>query len=86
MHLGYHYPILDPYFKNKSITRVDSPTERTMFKMTLHRRTDASVINELVGRWIIKSNPDRRNVYEISKNHVGGYVYRFIFGKNGKVL
>ncbi len=83
-HLGYHYPILAPYFKNKSIKRVDSLTERTMLEMTLHRRTDASVINELVGRWIIKSNPNWRNVYKISKNSVGGYGYRFIFGKKWK--
>ncbi|MBE0486468.1 ABC transporter substrate-binding protein [Marinobacter sp.] len=54
-HLGYLYPVMEPYFNNNKIKRFDVPRDRDMFRFLLHGdRFDTALADRLVGQWIIK--------------------------------
>lgn len=78
-HLGFKYPLLDPYFKNRKIRRRDGKNEFIMLKMLKLKRGEAAVLNHLVALWLIKNNPDFQNLYSISKNEISNVAYRIIF-------
>lgn len=79
-HLGYKYPLLDQYFKDKKMFRDDANNEIAMLKMVLFKRTDAAIINELVGLWLIKEN-NWQGKFSISKKDCGSVDYRIMFNK-----
>jgi len=80
-HLGYHYPTLDTYFINNTIQRHDAPTEREMLGMVIFGRTEAAVLNELVGKWYIKNNPIWQHQFYISTQTVSEVGFRILFNK-----
>ncbi|MCP4160535.1 MAG: amino acid ABC transporter substrate-binding protein [Deltaproteobacteria bacterium] len=79
-HLGYKYPMLTTYFKNNRILRNDTISEKAMFEMLLRKRTDAAIINELVGKWHIRKNL-WKGKFVASKKDVGGFDYRIMFAR-----
>jgi polar amino acid transport system substrate-binding protein len=54
--LGYHYPELEPYFKNGYLTRDDAPTlDQNIAKLRLNR-VDAIIANEKELDWAVDSH------------------------------
>jgi len=85
-HLGYSYPLLEQDFKGENIVRHDSDTEFAMLRITLVGWTDATVINELVGQWLIKGNSNWHEKFVVSKKIVGGFDYRIMFSKKWELF
>ncbi|MEH6345335.1 MAG: transporter substrate-binding domain-containing protein [Bermanella sp.] len=84
IHLGYSYPLLKEAFnKNLIVTSVVN-TETAMLGKVFMERSDAAVVNELVGQWLIKNTPHWRNRFVISKREIGGFDYRIQFSKKWK--
>jgi len=83
-HLGYKYPMLDFHFEDNIIQRSDNNSEKSMLAMVLMMRTDAAIVNEIVGKWLIKKKPDWHGKFNISKKDVGGFGYRIMFNKSWK--
>jgi polar amino acid transport system substrate-binding protein len=79
-HLGYKYPMLDIYFKDNRISRNDTANETAMLTMVLKERTDAAVINELVGKWLIRQK-HWQGKFVVSEKEIGGFDYRIMFNK-----
>ncbi|MFT5706619.1 MAG: polar amino acid transport system substrate-binding protein [Oceanospirillaceae bacterium] len=84
VHLGFRYPTLKPYFESNRITKITSPSDLSMLEMTLLKRNDASVINELVGLWYIKTKPNFQDKFVRSSTAIDNASYRFIFSKDRK--
>ncbi len=59
-------------------------TETAMLGKVYMERSDAAVVNELVGQWLIKNTPHWRNQFVISKREIGGFDYRIQFSKKWK--
>lgn len=54
--LGYHYPFLEPYFKDNRIKRFDVSRDREIFTFVLHgEQFHAALADRLVGQWILKN-------------------------------
>jgi polar amino acid transport system substrate-binding protein len=81
-HLGYSYPKLNAYFESNKIIRSDASTETEMLGKLLFERTDAAVLNEMVGRWIVKSKSEWKGAFFISKHALNEVPFRVIFNKN----
>ncbi len=79
-HLGYKYPMLTTYFKNNRILRNDTISENAILEMLIRKRTEAAIVNEIVGKWLIKKN-HWKDKFVISKKDVGGFDYRIMFAK-----
>ena len=79
--LGFNYPSLEPYFAKKLITKTEVSTGLAMLKVTLKNRIDASILEDRVGKWVIKSNPDLHNKFYLSKKAVNSFEYRLMFSK-----
>jgi len=84
IHLGYSYPFLAEAFSKKYITTSVVNTETAMLGKVYMERSDAAVVNELVGQWLIKNTPRWRNQFVISKREIGGFDYRIQFSKKWK--
>jgi len=82
-HIGYRYPMLDPYFNDGRISRRDIKDETTMLQMIDKKRARIAIINEHVGKWIIKQK-QWQGKFTISTNDVGFFAYRIAFSKKWK--
>jgi polar amino acid transport system substrate-binding protein len=82
-HLGFSYPMLETYFKDKRIRRNDTANGAAMLKMVLKERTDAAVINELVAKWLIRQK-HWQGKFVVSEKEIGGFDYRIMFNKKWK--
>ena len=52
-----------------------------MLKKTLSHRSQATIVSDLVGRWIIKNNPTMQDKFYISDKAISSFDYRFMFTK-----
>ncbi len=84
VHLGYSYPLLADGFKQGQIIKSNTNSETAMLGKVLVERTDAAVVNEWVGRWLIKENPHWHGKFVVSKKEVGGFDYRIQFSRKWK--
>ena len=80
-HLGYQYPMLNQGFKDKLISKSNSNSEKAMLGKTFLQRTDAAIINQAVGLWLIKHNPQWQGQFIMSQKMVSGFSYRIMFTK-----
>ena len=78
--LGFVYPVLEPYFAKKQITRVDVASEKSLLAMLNLHRVDVVLINEFSALWHINSE-NWGYTFAYSKNEVQSYPYRMMFGK-----
>jgi len=81
IHHGYYYPLLDSYFGDGRIKTLADSSEFLMLKNAYFSRTDATVVNELVGKWIIKNHPELQNQFVVSDTAVDSFEYRMMFTK-----
>ena len=79
-HLGYAYPLLEPLFESKKAYREDAYNEQSMLRMLKARRTDAVVMNEAVGYWLMKTE-GLTGQFIASETELEGYEYRFMMGR-----
>lgn len=80
-HLGYKYPFLDEAITSGKIIRHDALSLTSMLKLTVHKRTDAVVIDRDVGLWIIKNNPDMQGKLLSSDKAINIFELRLMFNK-----
>ncbi|THB70721.1 MAG: hypothetical protein D6B28_08840 [Gammaproteobacteria bacterium] len=78
--LGFVYPPLTKYFEEGAIKRFDAIGEKAMMRMVLYGRGDFAIVNEHVGRWLIKNN-SWHNKFVISERDITNYDYRIMFTK-----
>ena len=52
-----------------------------MLKKTLSHRSQATIVSDLVGSWIIKNNPTMQDKFYISDKAISSFDYRFMFTK-----
>lgn len=78
--LGYSYPPLSKYFKEGIILRHDTTNEIQMLQMLRKYRADFGIINELVGKWLIKQQGWQKQ-FLVSEEDVGFFNYRYMFSK-----
>ncbi len=83
--LGFVYPPLTDLFNNKSIERINTISEKSMLRMVMYKRGDFTILNDLVGRWMIRVN-GWEDKFVISKGEVTNYDYRIMFTKKWKPL
>jgi len=84
--LGYHYPVLDPYFDSKKILREDVTTDIQNFKKLSARRIDAIIVTELVGRWIVKTEKlDDKFIWE-TEHPINATAFHLIFNPKWKAF
>ncbi len=50
--------------------------------MLVFDRTEVAVLNELVGKWLIKKNPLWHQLFFISEQAINQVDYRIMFNKN----
>ena len=81
INLGYYYPRLQPFIEDGKIQTTEATSEVLMLKKTLRHRSQGAVVNELVGKWIIKNNPSMQGKFYISKEAINSYEYRIMFNK-----
>ena len=79
--LGYYYPRLQPFIDDGKIQTTEAINEILMLKKTLKGRSQGAVVNELVGKWIIKNDPSMQGEFFISKEAISSYEYRIMFNK-----
>ncbi len=84
IHLGYSYPFLAEALSKNYITSSVVNTEMAMLGKVFMQRSDAAVVNELVGQWLIKNTPHWRGQFVISKKEIDGFDYRIQFSKKWK--
>lgn len=77
-HLGYVYPPMAPHFRNGTIHRHDTTSETAMLKMVMAGRGDFTIINDLVGQWLIRKNSWQAR-FSRSAREVTYYDYRILF-------
>lgn len=81
-HLGYRYPLLEPYFEEGRIRRFDVSRDKDMFTLVLHGdRFDAAVADRLVGKWILR-NEGLRQHFDISNESISNYGFRLMLRKD----
>ncbi|TYC53177.1 amino acid ABC transporter substrate-binding protein [Marinobacter sp. BW6] len=81
-HLGYRYPLLEPYFAEGKIRRFDVSRDRDMFTFVLHGdRFDAAVADRLVGKWILR-NEGLRESFDIASQSISHYGLRLMLRKD----
>ncbi|MBS8241390.1 amino acid ABC transporter substrate-binding protein [Marinobacter lipolyticus] len=81
-HLGYSYPLLEPYFESEKIKRFDVSRDRDMFTFVLHgQRFDAAVADRLVGQWILL-NEGWQNEFRISEESISNFPFRLMLRKD----
>ncbi|WP_373001857.1 substrate-binding periplasmic protein [Marinobacter sp.] len=81
-HLGYRYPLLEPYFADGRIRRFDVSRDRDMFTFVLHGdRFDAAVADRLVGKWILR-NEGLRQQFDITGKGISNYGFRLMLRKD----
>lgn len=81
-HLGYRYPLLEPYFEEGRIRRFDVARDKDMFTFVLHGdRFDAAVADRLVGKWILR-NEGLRQHFDISSEGIRNYGFRLMLRKD----
>lgn len=81
-HLGYRYPMLEPYFEEGKIRRFDVSRDRDMFTFLLHgTRFHAAVADRLVGKWILRNEGLREN-FDISSKSISNYGFRLMLRKD----
>lgn len=78
--LGYSYPPLTKYFETGAILRHDTVDESQLIHMLFKYRGDFGIINELVGKWLIRQN-GWQGEFLLSKRDVGSFEYRYMFSK-----
>ena len=77
-HLGYQYPVLEPYFEEGSIRRFDVSRDRDMFTFLLHGdRFDAAIADRLVGQWILR-NEGLRQQFAITSKGISNFGFRLM--------
>jgi len=79
--LGYGYPSLDAYIEQGKITRDDARDETTTLKKLSIGRSDAAIITNLVGLWVLKNNPSLQGKFTISTTTVDTTPLRFMMKK-----
>lgn len=79
-HRGYVYPTVDEYFKAGQIVRDDSGSELAMLKKVLVGRSDAAIVEEAAGLWIIKQQ-GWQGKFHLSKQAVDSVGFRLMFSK-----
>lgn len=81
-HLGYRYPLLEPYFKEGRIRRFDVSRDKDMFTFVLHGdRFDAAIADRLVGKWILR-NEGLRQHFDITSESISTYGFRLMLRKD----
>jgi polar amino acid transport system substrate-binding protein len=81
-HLGYRYPLLEPYFEEGRIRRFDVSRDKDMFTFVLHGdRFDAAVADRLVGKWILR-NEGLRQHFDITSESISNYGFRLMLRKD----
>lgn len=81
-HLGYRYPLLEPYFEDGRIRRFDVSRDKDMFTFVLHGdRFDAAVADRLVGKWILR-NEGLREQFDITSESISNYGFRLMLRKD----
>ncbi len=81
INLGYYYPRLQPFIDDGKIQTTAATSELLMLKKTLRHRSQGTVVNELVGKWIIKNDSSMQGKFYISKEAINSYGYRIMFNK-----
>ncbi|MHC4390229.1 MAG: substrate-binding periplasmic protein [Planctomycetota bacterium] len=77
---GYRYPALDAHFEAGRILRDDGPHEESLLRKVLKRRNRAAIVNEAVGRWLIREHGWAGKLVW-SESDLGSFDYRFMFPK-----
>lgn len=81
-HLGYRYPMLEPYFEDGRIRRFDVSRDKDMFTFVLHGdRFDAAVADRLVGKWILR-NEGLRQHFRITSKGISNYGFRLMLRRD----
>lgn len=81
-HLGYRYPLLEPYFEEGRVRRFDVSRDKDMFTFVLHGdRFDAAVADRLVGKWILR-NEGLRQQFDITSKGISNYGFRLMLRKD----
>jgi polar amino acid transport system substrate-binding protein len=79
-HLGYYYPVLEPYFSSGQIRRADTYSEKAMLRMLTLGRSDAVVMNKLVALWVMKNDSQlQASDFSFAKNSLDRAGYRIMF-------
>lgn len=78
--LGYSYPPLSKYFEDGIILRHDTTNEIQLLQMLQKYRADFGIVNEVVGKWLIKQH-DWQGQFLISQEDVGFFNYRYMFSR-----
>ncbi|MFT5706763.1 MAG: polar amino acid transport system substrate-binding protein [Oceanospirillaceae bacterium] len=82
-YLGFKYPVLDSFFMEKSIARIDVSSGSKMLQLIEKGRADAAIMNETVARWLIKEHK-YKGVFYLSKGSLGVFDIRLMFNKAQK--
>lgn len=82
---GYRYPHFKESFEKNLIVRKDDASEETMLRRLKTNQVHASILNELVGLWVIKNHHWDKEFKTLPK-HVGEFEYRFMFAKSNQKL
>ena len=81
-HLGYHYPILEPFFESGDIKRFDVSKDRDMFRYVLHGEDlDAAIADRLVGKWILR-NEGLQKEFTTTSTKLSEYGFRLMLRKD----
>lgn len=79
--LGFHYPDLDPAFKEGRIEFIELQDETSMFRRLLEgKRFDGAVTNEEVGRWVLLKNGWNGTI-RVAPLKFDEVPYRLMFGR-----
>ncbi|MEH6446171.1 MAG: transporter substrate-binding domain-containing protein [Oceanospirillaceae bacterium] len=81
--LGFKYPVLQPFFTDKSIARIDVTSGLKMLQLIKKGRADAAIMNETVARWLIKEHQYKGEFY-LSERDLGVFNIRLMFNKTQK--
>ncbi|HEY9121301.1 MAG TPA: ABC transporter substrate-binding protein, partial [Marinobacter sp.] len=81
-HLGYHYPVLEPYFLSGKIGRFDVSRDKDMFHYVLHGEDmDAAVADQLVGMWILR-NENMQGKFRTTSTKLSQFGFRLMLRKD----
>jgi len=79
--LGYSYPILEAYFREGSLQRIDSRELELSFKMLMAGRLDALVSSEILVRHHLKTQGASRD-YRLVTGLLPSYEIRLMISQN----
>lgn len=81
-HLGYVYPVLEPYFSDRRIRRFDVSRDRDLFTFVLHGdQFHAALADRLAGQWILK-NEGLSDQFRTSSESISQFGFRFMLRKD----